>query len=73
MNQCLWTDTVLHKDVSSLFASVQALETELKQQVPRNLTLLKAAGAFYERLLAGSDKECDLRQLNTSGRKRYPL
>lgn len=71
--QCLWAGTLLHKDARSLFASAQTLDTELKQRVPENLTLLRAAGAFYKTLLAGSEKECDLRQLNMSGRKRYPL
>lgn len=70
MNRCLWTDSLLHKDASSLLL---AFDTDLTQQVPRNLTLLRAAGAFYKRLLDGSEKECDLRQLNMSGRKRYPL
>lgn len=62
----------LQKDVSSLFASVQVLETELNQQVPGIRPFLGQLLPFNrDSWLVQS--ECGLRQLNVSDVKKYPL
>lgn len=68
-NRCPETDTVLGKDVDSLFVSVQIMQAELNQQISRNLTRIRAVGACYKQLLTGSEK--NQRQINLSGRKGY--
>lgn len=49
VNRCPKADIVLCKDFGNLFVSVWIMEAELKQQIPRNLTLLSLVGACYKR------------------------